>query len=199
MKKVAVSQRVDLINERKELRDALDQQMNEFLADVNCLSIPVPNFSIDTHLLLWLEQIKPDAILLSGGNDLGDFPKRDFVEKYLLQEAERRMLPLLGICRGMQLMAQQAGVSMVKSCGHVGTRHSLTINGGQIVNSFHVFCLSRCPKGYHIIAKAEDGTIEAIAHNKLPWEGWMWHPEREQPFNNNDINRLTSLFQSHAK
>lgn len=197
MIKVAVSQRIDIFEERKEICDALDQRLSQFLTAVNCLTIPVPNFCTDTQLLLWLEHIKPDAILLSGGNDLGSFPKRDTVEKCMLHEAERRAIPLLGICRGMQFMAHEAGASMVAKRDHVRTRHHLKINGGQFVNSYHNFCLSQCPNGYHILAKAEDGTIEAIAHNKLPWEGWMWHPEREQPFNTNDIIRLISLFENH--
>ena len=29
------------------------------------------------------------------------------------------------------------------------------------------------------LAKSDDGNIEAIRHRELPWEAWMWHPERE--------------------
>ena len=40
----------------------------------------------------------------------------------------------------------------------------------------------------------EDGFIEAIAHRYLPWEGWMWHPERETPFLEQDTRRIKALF-----
>lgn len=86
MIKVAVSQSIDHIEEREETRDTLDQRVSQFLTAVNCLTIPAPNFCANTQLLLWLDHIKPEAILLSGGNDLGDFPKRDLVENYMLHE-----------------------------------------------------------------------------------------------------------------
>ena len=33
-------------------------------------------------------------------------------------------------------------------------------------------------KDFEILAKAKDGVIEAIRHQKLPIEAWMWHPEK---------------------
>jgi putative glutamine amidotransferase len=45
-----------------------------------------------------------------------------------------------------------------------------------------------------VTAQAEDGEIESIKHSALQWEGWMWHPERETPFNPIDIDRLKALF-----
>ena len=43
------------------------------------------------------------------------------------------------------------------------------------------------------MAFAEDNSIEAIAHNHMPWEGWMWHPERESRFNSFELERFRSL------
>ena len=40
----------------------------------------------------------------------------------------------------------------------------------------------------------EHGVIEAIRHATLPWEGWMWHPEREPVLHRQDIERLKALF-----
>jgi putative glutamine amidotransferase len=45
-----------------------------------------------------------------------------------------------------------------------------------------------------VIARSEDGSIEAIRHTSLLWEGWMWHPEREETFASHDIRRLKMLF-----
>ena len=62
------------------------------------------------------------------------------------------------------------------------------------VNSYHAYSITECPKGFEILALSEDGEIEAIRHSSLPFEGWMWHPEREIKFSNNDIYRLKKLF-----
>ena len=45
-----------------------------------------------------------------------------------------------------------------------------------------------------VISRSDGNTIEAIKHCKLPWEGWMWHPERELSFDKRDIDRLSALF-----
>jgi putative glutamine amidotransferase len=93
----------------------------------------------------------------------------------------------------MQMMAHWAGASLHRANGHLRTRHQLT---GQIsgdVNSYHRFSLSECPAGFDVLASSEDGEIEAIRHRSLPWEGWMWHPEREELFASRDVERVKSL------
>ena len=35
--------------------------------------------------------------------------------------------------------------------------------------------------------------IEAMRHGTLPWEGWMWHPEREANFSPRDLARMKAL------
>jgi putative glutamine amidotransferase len=40
---------------------------------------------------------------------------------------------------------------------------------------------------------SQDGEIEAIEHTTLPWQGWMWHPEREAEFAASDQIRFKSL------
>lgn len=91
-------------------------------------------------------------------------------------------------------MAMRAGATLKAVKGHVRTRHKLHGDFVHDVNSFHNYDLEDCPQGFEISARAEDGVIEAIRHTTLPWEGWMWHPERERPFQSSDINRLQRLF-----
>ncbi|MGE5491995.1 MAG: gamma-glutamyl-gamma-aminobutyrate hydrolase family protein [Actinomycetota bacterium] len=195
MKIVAVSQRVDLFPDRGERRDALDQRLAAWLSLAGYLAAPVPNrLAGDKALLPWLTALRPAALLLSGGNDIGDAPERDQTESQMLDYAESRGIPVLGICRGMQMLAARAGSPAEPVTGHVRTRHVLTGELSGEVNSFHNFGFHHCPDGYLATAQAEDGSIEAIRHRELPWEGWMWHPEREPDFSSRDLDRLKALF-----
>lgn len=194
MKIVALSQRVDCWPERGEQRDAVDQRLVEWLAYAGYLAVPVPNSLPEPALSTWLDKIHPEAALLSGGNDIGEYPTRDRTESRLIEYAEAHRLPLLGICRGMQMLATAAGGKLKPVSGHTRTRHALVGQAGIEVNSFHNFALAAPPTGYTITASTEDGTIEGIRHNDLPWEGWMWHPERESEFSPRDIERVKALF-----
>lgn len=198
MKLVAVSQRVDIYPDRNERRDALDQRLCQWLLAAGYLAVPVPNGLLASEgqngLQIWLDAVQPDAILLSGGNDIGEATERDNTERQLLGNAQKCSLPVLGICRGMQMMGVWAGGVLKPVQGHARTRHRLCGELNGEVNSFHNYSLAACPVGFAVMAMAEDGCIEAIRHESLAWEGWMWHPEREADFQVSDIQRLRKLF-----
>lgn len=195
MKRIAISQRVDIHADRDERRDALDQRLSAFVTAIGALAFPVPNgLQEQGRLREWLDALSPDGILLSGGNDVGGQPDRDGVERMLLNWSTERRLPVLGICRGMQMMASAAGGRLKRVTGHVRTRHVLDGVLVGTVNSFHDHALDGCPASYRVLAVSEDGSIEAIRHEDLPFEGWMWHPERETPFADTDLERARKLF-----
>ena len=203
MKIVAVSQRVDHYPDRNEVRDALDQRLITFLMVAGFIPVPVPNglyrplpdgrFDPEA-LVAWLAAVKPQAFVLSGGNDVGQCRERDLTESWLLDHASQRQMPLLGICRGMQMMCRWAGVDLHSVKGHLRTRHRLIGEITGEVNSYHGLSLAGCPLGFEVLARSEDGAIEAIRHQSLPLEGWMWHPEREEPFCPRDLDRARDLF-----
>ena len=203
MKIVAVSQRVDRFPDRNETRDALDHRLINLLLVAGFLPVPVPNGlygalpdgRADTEVLdAWLAAVKPQAFVLSGGNDIGQYRERDLTEDWLVGSASQRQMPLLGICRGMQMMAHWAGVELCSVQGHVRTRHHLLGEIAGEVNSYHGFSLVTCPLDFEVIARSGDGNIEAIRHQSQPWEGWMWHPEREENFVLRDVQRIKALF-----
>jgi len=197
-----MSQGVTVYPDRNERRDTLDQRLSAFLSSVGYLPVPVPNGLVPAaheHSLLdpvsaWMTRVKARAVLLSGGNDIGTCQERDLTESRLLDYAKANRLPALGICRGMQMMGAWSGVKLKPVTGHVRTRHSLRGDVANNVNSFHDLALADCPPDFVVIARSEDGSIEAIRHTSLLWEGWMWHPEREETFAADDLRRLKMLF-----
>ena len=204
MRLVVVSQRVDYLPERNETRDSLDQKLISFLQCADLFPIPIPNVirttsqpEVDkkTHIWKFLDAVAPSAFVLSGGNDIGEYPERDKTELVMLDYAEIKNLPVLGICRGMQVMAVRDGATLVKTEGHVRSKQKIVGEICREITCYHNFSVAHEPKNFSVLAHNDrDGTIEAIRHVKLSWEGWMWHPEREERFFKQDIERLKQLF-----
>jgi N5-(cytidine 5'-diphosphoramidyl)-L-glutamine hydrolase len=198
VKRVLVSQRVDHIACYGENRDALDQRLTTFISAAGGVPFPVPNRLAPQGLLAaWIEHVNPEAIVLSGGNDIGSNPERDATERKLLDYACVHKLPVLGICRGMQMMGVWAGAELIPVTGHVGHDHPVYGDIQATVNSFHNYALTHLPASFRITAHSADDHIEAMCHNELPWEGWMWHPERSTD-QLRDLDRWMRLLNANA-
>ena len=142
-----------------------------------------------------------DGIVLTGGNDLvacgGDAPERDETETALLDCAERRGLPVLGVCRGMQMILHRFGTRLDRVQGHVTPRHRISIEGRSVeVNSFHNFGATEVHPPLKSWAIAGDGVIEAVQHEGGRMMGVMWHPERVEPFSAEDIALFSRFFEA---
>ena len=195
---IAFSQRIDEVNNRNEIRDSIDQKFISWLLKLGCIPSPIPNLN-NSDIQEWLCAIEPEGFVFSGGNDIGSYPIRDGLEITLIKYAIEKKLPVLGICRGMQIMAYYENKFLKLVSNHIKTRHELI--GREVflgmlpneVNSYHQYSLNACPENYEVIANSSDGEIEAIRHIKYNWEGWMWHPERELNFSEIDINRARKV------
>ena len=147
-----------------------------------------------------------DVLLLPGGGDMepwryggantasrGLEPERDTAELMLLEYFTAAGKPVLGICRGIQVINVFFGGTL-----HQDIPHHSAVNGadrfhlvrtvrspllevcGPIcrVNSAHHQAVAALGQGLRAVQWAEDGTVEAVCHECLPVWGVQWHPER---------------------
>ena len=195
---LAVSQRVDLVPGRAEKRDALDQRWTHFLSHCGFAPLLMPN-QPETAVRLFAAT-RCAGVLLTGGNDLqglgGDSPERDRTEHLLINQALVQNLPVLGVCRGMQLIQQRYGTTLQPVRGHVASDRVIDRSGTPLVRTcYHRFGATQTASDLEILSRAEDGVIEEVRHLSLPVRGLMWHPERPERPAIEDV----ALFQSFFK
>ena len=193
MLKIGITFRITNADSYEETRDSLSHDWPIFLEKINAVPIWIPNSL--SNLTTFLEQMKLDGIILSGGDNIGQFPIRDETEKKLINFAVKKNIPILGVCRGMQVLNEFFGGTnkILNNDDHVGNNHlvqvehdsfSKLINSSEItVNSFHrnIIPSSSLAKILNPVALSKtDDTVEAFIHKELPIIGVMWHPEREQ-------------------
>ena len=152
-----------------------------------------------------------DGLLLAGGVDIDpalygekrgpqtEAPNaaRDSVEQKLLAQALQRNLPVLAICRGLQMLNVAQGGSLVQHReGHEQRpedkstpAHSVTVESVSLlrkilqtetirVNSRHHQTVGRVANGLRVVAQAPDGTVEALESTSHEFVlGVQWHPE----------------------
>lgn len=171
-----------------------------------------------------------DGLLLSGGIDLNpelygqqrhaeaDVPDdaRDQVEMRLLHQALDQNVPVLAICRGMQLFNVAHGGTLEQHIDDVAIHqrydlakkepvHTVEVAGDSrlaaitgagpvAVNSRHHQAVARLGEGLSVSARAADGVVEAVERPDLKFAvAVQWHPE-DQAANDPVQARLFSEF-----
>lgn len=173
-------------------------------------------FTQDKKLLLkYIDSI--DALLLPGGDDLDPNSyneknlglsinvsiERDLMEFFLLEQAIDKNIPVLGICRGCQLINVFMGGTLyqdiesekISSIDHVNDlreigflSHYINIEKGSFlysvysserikVNSRHHQALNKIGQGLNVTALSDDGIVEGVESAKMKLFGVQWHPE----------------------
>lgn len=196
--RVAVTQRVAVDPRHGERWNALDQRWTWFLAACGLAPLPLSNES--SAALEILSDVPVRGVLLTGGNTLaaygGDAPERNRTELDTIAFARARGHPVVGVCRGMQVIQHAFGVPLQHVDGHAGTRHR--VGGSRTVNSFHDFASIGDAGPFEVLARAADGVVEEIRHPVDPIHGVMWHPERYALPRPIDIALFRELFSSRG-
>jgi putative glutamine amidotransferase len=142
-----------------------------------------------------------DALVLAGGEDLGEDPLRDAAERSLLAAALDRGMPVLAICRGMQLLNVAMGGSLIEDLPSVGieghrpepgkfSRVTVTTESFSRLRSMvgreaavacsHHQAVDRLGEHLWVSARSADGLVEAV---EMEGEGFVvgvqWHPEED--------------------
>ena len=177
--------------------------------------VVIPSYDDDKALVSLLDTL--DGIVLSGGADIDpDYlgeepldcisinPRRDRQELTLVRLAVERQIPVLGICRGIQVLTAALGGKLYQDIkiqhDRPSIEHSQTIARGLpshevklekdsllygffgketlAVNSFHHQAVKEVPAGFRVTASAPDGIIEGMESTAFrPIMGVQWHPE----------------------
>ena len=150
-----------------------------------------------------------DGLVLSGGTDIDPVrygqesrsdmyepePARDGFELGILDAISSFEMPVLGICRGIQLINVHAGGTLHQ---HVESHarfdvptsrivHEVTFTEGSVtaalygrslwVNSLHHQTIDEVGEGFVVTGRSTDGTVEALEAADRAWLGVQWHPE----------------------
>ncbi|MBI2618638.1 MAG: gamma-glutamyl-gamma-aminobutyrate hydrolase family protein [Ignavibacteriales bacterium] len=189
-----------------------------------------------SHLRKNAEAVKEmDGLILSGGGDVHPAlygredavdqveevnEMRDSFEFGVIERALEAEIPILGICRGMQIMNVYLGGSLIVDLPVSGYRshverdgidhrhplivvphtllETITGKGPKKVSSIHHQAVDRMGKGLMVSAKSDDGVIEAmewILKDRMPFLLLVqWHPERMQDFDNPCSGNIAEYF-----
>ncbi len=191
---IAVSTRISSAEGYEEQRDSISRDWIKLFSNLSINNyILLPNMEINM-LNKYCDYHSINGFLLTGGDVIGKDITRDNIEFAALNLAKNKSMKVLGICRGMQMISSFFGGTLKSVAGHLSTRHEINDNNSRTVNSYHRFAIDKLPECFKVIYQSNDNSIESISHQTLPWDGCMWHPERDEVIHQMDKKLIKSLF-----
>lgn len=179
-----------------EIRDAISRDWPGYIAEVLPEGVLIPLLNHPDRVACSLEDLRIDGLILSNGNDWGESPERDETETKLVSYCREREVPILGVCRGFQVLNILFGGTLTRDLektgmdNHIAVSHKLRIIGnpfmkwvsesGVEVNSYHKqgVLTSGLAGEMEAFAFAGNDVVEGFVHRNKAIIGIQWHPER---------------------
>lgn len=175
---------------------------SDAIAAAGFLPVLVPALA-DTNAVAEIMD-RVDALVLTGAIKESDRDRRNEFDFMLIRMALERGLPVVGFCRGHQVINRYFGGEIaeiprnlkpkvvhkgkvsayVKDTFHEmevvpGSRLSGSVKARRVtINTSHKYHVTKLGKGLKVSARSDDGVIEALEHETLPVTGFQFHPER---------------------
>jgi putative glutamine amidotransferase len=172
-------------------------------ADVGTASLLSLTDASDAIMLMGGEDISPRFYSGAGGypSESQHFETADEGQVALVSRALRRGTPLLGVCRGLQIINVALGGGIVQDLGNdtvhknlgapirdIMAAHPVILDGSSrlgadlgvaelVVQSAHHQAVGRLGDGLVAVGSAPDGVVEVVEHRDAPVTGVQFHPE----------------------
>ena len=169
-----------------EPRDTIASDWSEYILSAfpDSKFIYIPN--IEKNVVAYINKLNINVLVLSGGDDLGVYSRRDKTEYFALKHALKQNIPVIAICRGLQLVHTYFGGKLevgsekvIKE--HKATKHFIEVESlVKEVNSYHTNYLieESISDKFEIFARCKsDNSVEGIRNKNIL--AMMWHPERD--------------------
>lgn len=218
------------VDEQDRMR--LRQEYVDAVTEAGGVAVVMPPLMLRSQIDAWLDTVSADALLLTGGCDIDPqvyrerpLPalgrvslQRDVYELELLDAAMQREMPVMGICRGLQLVNVALGGSlyqdMLTQMGGEFAKHQQTqptevathevafthgsmaesLFGTQFLptNSHHHQCVHRVADQLTVGGTTVDGVVEALEWPEKEIFAVQFHPERMR----DDNEPITQFFKN---
>ena len=203
----------------------------ECVACLGYLPLLIPITEHYDHAEEYVKNI--DVLLVTGGCDVNPInydeePSihmncastiRDTFEECLIKAAVKRNIPIVGICRGMQIINYVFGGTVIQdipsevpnalchrqnACAASEKIHSIKVLPSILsdilgekayVNSYHHQSVKTLGKGFEAIAFAPDGVCEAMVNKEKRIIAFQWHPEKLFDTDENQRKMLETAFE----
>lgn len=168
-----------------------------------------------------------DVMIYCGGPDFGNNPERDHLDTVVFEECKAKRIPILGVCRGMQVVSHLMGAELIEDLGELNAKHKkdedgnsrfhpLILSTGEQwqVNSRHHQAVTATPFECSLTGTSPEGILELLVAADGSKMLVQCHPEMKEMRGteiekaciafikskvNRDIDLLKQLYQINSK